>query len=620
VRQSDESRPPGCVERALAMAMFLENWLSVLGVLTVLGLAGAFAPLFFQGAFTFPALLAPMFGMLFVTLGSLAFYALLGVTLQSACAGSWLLCFLFSCAAFWKQRQRLSLRFALTQFVLLLVVSSTLTSCLTSTSIRFGEPSLLYYDGSDHLGYASVADWLIHHKLIFIPTNPTPEKPYESYPNLMLFTDPRAGAFCFLALMSMVKNLSGAFTYDFACAVGLSCGILAVSATFARTRAALALLCLGLLTSHWFDYSRMGFFGKMLGFPATFFITGLFLVSCRLGHEPFRLAILLATVAGASILLSAYSTMLLLAVVGASFLLCLGCLEPVSRRDNDRLPAAWLTLALLLGVALLSSGTLSRPLPTNSPIYNAVTWDYAYSRIADLENQGLGLTGLNADQHSINLVETVIVWLILAIIAVISRSAEAVAVIIGPMLLLITLRLWDISSVAFQMIGIFYPFVLCGAAILIGDVTRVGIISGVGFRPLRFLVPWLVLVVVTLHIPRFVGGLRRWCLAPPLTYQFVRSQIASIARKIGNELVDVDLGGEPPLSIMVLMELGEDHRLQWSSADWNRTLGYRHWPVPSYSTPGVFRLVQKGTKVDDGFDVIESTNQYLLLKRKRDCP
>jgi hypothetical protein len=66
------------------------------------------------------------------------------------------------------------------------------------------------------------------------------------------------------------------------------------------------------------------------------------------------------------------------------------------------------------------------------------------------------------------------------------------------------------------------------------------------------------------------------------------------------------------------MELGENHRLQWSSADWNRTVGYRHWPVPSYSTPGVFWLVQIGTKVDDEFDVIESTNQYLLLKRRRD--
>jgi hypothetical protein len=309
--------------------------------------------------------------------------------------------------------------------------------------------------------------------------------------------------------------------------------------------------------------------------------------------------------------------MLLLAVVGASFLLYVGRLEPVSRRANVSLPAAWLTLGLLLGVALLSSGTLSRPLPTGSPVYN-VTWKYAYSRIADLENQGLGLTGLTADQLSMDLVETAIVWMILATIAVFIRSAEAVAVIIGPMLLLITLRLCNISSVAFQMIGIFYPFALCGAAILTGNLTRIGIVSGVAFRPLKFLIPWLVLTVVTLHIPRFVGGLRRWCLAPPLNYQFVQSQIANIARKIGNASVDVDLGGEPTLSIMVLMELEEDHRLQWSSADWNRVLGYRHWPVPSYSTPGVFRLVQKGTKVNDEFDVIESTNQYLLLKRRRE--
>ena len=41
-----------------------------------------------------------------------------------------------------------------------------------------------------------------------------------------------------------------------------------------------------------------------------------------------RLAILLVSVAGASILLSAYSTMLLLAIVGAFFLLYL--FEPIS--------------------------------------------------------------------------------------------------------------------------------------------------------------------------------------------------------------------------------------------------------------------------------------------------
>jgi hypothetical protein len=136
--------------------MFFGNWLSCLCVLAGLGLAGAFALLFFQGAFTFPGLLAPMFGMLFVTLGSLAFYAMLGVTMRSACAGSWLLCCLLSCVAFWSQRQRLRLRFAGTQFVLMLAVSATLTACLTSTSIRFGEPSLLYYDVIGHLGIPEI--------------------------------------------------------------------------------------------------------------------------------------------------------------------------------------------------------------------------------------------------------------------------------------------------------------------------------------------------------------------------------------------------------------------------------------------------------------------------------
>jgi hypothetical protein len=148
--------------------------------------------------------------------------------------------------------------------------------------------------------------------------------------------------------------------------------------------------------------------------------------------------------------------MLLLATVGASFLLYLDRFEPISQSANSSLPAAWVTVGILLAVALLSSGTLSRPVYVFYPDYK-VPWKYVFSRIADLENQGLGLTGLNAAQLRVALMVNVIVWLTLAIIAVLIRSAEAVAVIIGPMLLLIALRLCNLPSFAFQMIGIFYP-------------------------------------------------------------------------------------------------------------------------------------------------------------------
>jgi hypothetical protein len=596
--------------------MFIQNWLSVLVILAGLGLAGAFATLAFEKLFTFPALLAPMFGLLFVTLGALAFYVIFYVSIRVAATASWAACSSVSCIALWHQRKRISLRFSWTWLILAPLVAAIETGFTTATSIRFNEPSIIYREGTDHLGYAQLADWLLDHKISHFPLLAKPELPYESFPNLLFSFDPRFGSYSFLSIICAIKKLSGAFTYDLACAVGLSCGILAVSAVFARSRMALVLLCIGLLTCHWMDYSRYGFFAKALAFPATFFVAGLFFASYKLRQEPVRMALLAASTAGAAILLSGYSTGLFLSMVGIPFLLCVGTFQPSSRRPKRVLRAAWVTLGLMVGIAILSSGALARPLPASTPDYK-FPWDFTYLRIADLESQALNLTGLNDAWLSAFLVGSAVLWVVLGTIAFRVSSAEAVAVIVGPIFLLVLLRLCDRQAIAFQMIGVFYPLALCGGAILVDTALHENISSHIRIRYLNWLIPTLTISLIFLHVPRCIGAVQHWCIAPPESCQFVRSQIKSIARIVGSETLDVDVGTEPHLSIMILVELGEHRRLQWSQENWNVVVGgYRQWPTPSYESPGRFRLVQKSAKVGDGYSIAYSTNQYLLLKRR----
>jgi hypothetical protein len=88
----------------------------------------------------------------------------------------------------------------------------------------------------------------------------------------------------------------------------------------------LVVLALALFVSVWFDYSRLGYLGKIVGFPATLLVVGLFFEFCRLisiGKE-FPLAALGALavlVICTVIMFNAQLTALGLAAFGSLFLI-----------------------------------------------------------------------------------------------------------------------------------------------------------------------------------------------------------------------------------------------------------------------------------------------------------
>ncbi len=593
------------------MPTFLSNWLIVLAILCGLGLAGSFATFCFEDCFKFRALTAPMFGVLFLSLGTMTVYVVLRVPVKTAGLVTLLGLWSISAITIYLARGRRRLRLSITALILTLAVSAILTAVETASSIKFGEPSLLILDGADHLNYSQVVDWLLAHRVTQAP-QVGPDLPYESIVNLLYAVDPRFGAYGFLATLCELTKQSAAFTFDLACAAAMSVGILAVSAAFARSKKSLILLCSGLLTCHWFDYSRAGFLAKILSYPAIFFMAGLFLAACRLRWSPLRIAILIVATEATALLQSGMTEGLFLGLFGGAFLLLGPAFKDADLPAGKHLHACWVMLGLFVVVAILASGTVARPLALAYPSWG-YPWHIIYPRLAELENMWVDVTRLTGPWLEAFLIGSLLLWLCLGALAVYSRSATGTAFVLAPMLLLVVLRAANATDTTFQMIGIFYPAALLGSIVTLDlqpEKTRTREES----RLLNIVVVSWILLAIGLHLPRTIGAINRFCINVPVQFQVVHSQIKKLRQLVRKQSVSVDVGDTPQLSKIVLTELADDCELQFSARDWKNIFWYRKWPVPQYSSPASFRLLVKGAAVPEGYVPVYSTNQYLLLK------
>lgn len=255
---------------------FLTEWLFVAGATSALGLVGGFATIPFRGRVEFALLLAPLMGLALLSIGSGVLYVLAGLPVLTAAGVTTSLGAVGTIAILARLRPTLH-RGLVFQLAIGGLVSALVAAITTAPSIKLGSPALLYMDGTDHLGYVHIADWLLMHTTRDIP-RANPAYPYESFPNYVLISENRFGSFAVLAVIATLRGVSPTFAYDPASAVVLSTGILGVAAVFSRTKLTLGLLALGLLTCWWYDYTRSGFFGKVLGFPLAIGIIGLVLM------------------------------------------------------------------------------------------------------------------------------------------------------------------------------------------------------------------------------------------------------------------------------------------------------------------------------------------------------
>src|SRR5688572_2923061 len=251
-------------------------------MLPALGAVGGFVVVPFRQRLPFAGLAAPFAGLLLMGFGGALTYNVLGLPIAAGFVLTALSGVLATALAVERVSRGTSLvacwRSWLYPAAVAVLLAGVVAWHTTWATILLGHTGLEYWFGTDHLGYAHVADWIIAHPPWDRP-RADPALSYESWPNLILSSDPRFGAFAIVALIAMIRGFSGAFAYDPASAVVLTVSILGVAALFSRGRISLLLLVAGLLSSHWFDYTRSGFFGKALGYPAAFYVAGLFMLA-----------------------------------------------------------------------------------------------------------------------------------------------------------------------------------------------------------------------------------------------------------------------------------------------------------------------------------------------------
>ena len=94
----------------------------------------------------------------------------------------------------------------------------------------------------------------------------------------MFYSDFRYSAYVAISLMAALARTSA---FDPACAVTFTVGYLSVATVFARSKLTLVALSFCLLMAAWFELGRDGYFGKLLAYPSSLFLVGLFATSYR---------------------------------------------------------------------------------------------------------------------------------------------------------------------------------------------------------------------------------------------------------------------------------------------------------------------------------------------------
>lgn len=624
--------------------VFLAEWLFVLALLVGAGAVGGFVVIPFRSALPFAVMCAPFAGLLVLALGACVAYNVLGLPLAPGLLGTALVGFTATTVSALGTHLRPRPRALAGALALTGAVTAAATSITNPTTIALGEPAILYAVGTDHLGYAHLADWMINHPPWDRP-RADPTFPYESWPELLFQIDPRFGAFDTVALIALLRGLPAMFAFDPTCAAVFSAGILAVVGTYARSRFTLAILIIGLLTSHWYDFSRLGFLGRLFGFPAAFFVAGMFMVAI----SPLRAApltsILLAMSAAAVVFWAEVPT-LFVGAIGGLFILArtvfalggsrqaaisaiaphlaalglMGVLAAVMRAFVARPPHSpgvnedFTVLLQALIKQLLEPG---EGIPIEGPPLFAVMLT-----LADLEHYVSQISRLESEVLLAALLASGAAWLGLAALAWQRRLPVAIGLTCGPMLLLAALLAsstptsrWMIT----QIPGTFYPLALCAAATLIDSVRPAADRAGPRWGLLASSLVVLTVISIGLRVPRFVGALELYVAAarPPVQpeLRFSQSEMDGLASAIGGNTVMVDIE-HPNLSIVTLVELGRRGlAVEWSERSYKYVLGYRPWtPSLPYDPPDLV-LQASTTPADEGADIIYQTRPYRLVRR-----
>ncbi|WP_156439467.1 hypothetical protein [Bradyrhizobium valentinum] len=564
----------------------------VLAAICLLGLAGGFATLPFREGRRFVLLLTPMFGLLILPLGVTLIYSSNRLSFQ----GSAIIA-TFACAAltiFTFVYRRPTRDDVISTAILLPIVAAIATWMFCASTIATGSPALLYIDGSDHGGYAHAADWILSHSISRQPIL-AEDRPYESWPVVMFYSDFRYSAYVAISLMAALTRTSGLFAFDPACAVAFTVGCLSVATVFARSKFTLVALSFCLLMAAWFELGRDGYFGKLLAYPSSLFLVGLFATSYRTLTQS-KLIIFCCLAVGNATMHAGVITAFFLASAGSLIIVADAAFtKPLIR---EQVTHRFVALGAIALIALASGGMFARPLGVpGSPDGFYISWTSLFPHLFEIQNPTRDYFTISDDWLRNGVLIGLGFHIGLYALTLLQKNAVAASLAVAPLLIITMLIILDALGAtsaryaAYQFTGIVFTYALCGLAWLFDslDKKKSWKIAACLFLCVGLIGP---------RLPRVSGSLDTYVTHPPASQIFKLTDFDTIAAAVGQQPVLADIR-DSINAITLLVELGRrGMNIQWSKDGWNAVVGYRQWPLPNYSAAPKFILSDGADQID----------------------
>jgi hypothetical protein len=581
------------------ISAWLELFTFTLGSLCGLGLIGGFLISPFRARYKF--LLSPLVGIMILSTGIGVLYGVAHLPFYLSALGTALPCILLT---LWRLKYRalLSMPDLLPPLATAIVLVAISVSLHTVTTARYQSPSISLGDAPDQSNYAQVSDWIRQHRVTHL-LEPVEDPVSETLPRILMTTDPRAGSFYFLAAIASLQRGASLFAFDTACAVVWVAAILGVASVFAENLLVLLFLIIGLMVSAWFDYDRSGFLAKGLAYPTALVVAGLF---CSGRLTTASLCALAWISLGSATMHPGVTTALIVGTIGGAYTV----IHSLAKRSLQL--DLVLPLGILVCIAIATTGILSyQSWQVGYPDWS-VKWPYIIPRVLDLENQGIVLSGLGPDQLVIATIMSVCLWFGLSLIAI--RMDEcAAALLVGPAVLLAALWWIGAEAATFQLIGMFYPATVCGAALLLIQARRASLATAV-------IIFALASTYVLARVPRFLGAVERY--ASPLLQDraYTAEMLNQIRKFAGNSPVLIDTSS--PQMARLFRGFSREIQIQWTDRAWHESdldrLWRRETPVYSEAARFVLRSAMDANSGADNETVIWRSPSLILTSRTKE--
>ena len=568
------------------------------------GLAGLPFSLTLFTSYSLRLMISPLMGLLGLNVILLAIYNTFDLSFQASLLVAAMLLALFTIALFQSaSSKRVDFAKVWKPLAVVAIIGTICAVTLNIAEIVNRDLATPLIAGTDQAGYATNADWMLHHLASERPTR-NPFDTGQIHSEFVFSYYPRLLSFAGLAIVALVFRIPTFFAYQTFCAAAFAIGVLSLAAVVTN-RIYIAVTAIAFLSvSYWFDYSYSGFLGKLIGFPAS-----LLLAIVLLRHfdgdrrlEWSALSVFSSVVVLSGIPLGHSATGTGLFVI--SFVVPFWALRLVVNRQPDwsGLFKEAATVGFCLFVLIDAFGLLAHYLPLTGFPRSRNEWGYIFLYANDLDAK------VNA-----SMILALLAQLFLIGISIATRNFLPAALALGPFAVLGTLYLLDHQSLALQLAGYAYPAAICAVAILADR-------SGFAFPFVRpYAVAPVLVVVVGIGIalprlPRFVDALTYFAAPiPDRPLVFLSREFTEVARVAKNSAVMVEV--DTPFHAVALMAALERQvgGFQWGENAWWYVGGYAGVVRPDYKLTANYVLYRRGDpRASRGRQVLTTPNFELV--------